>query len=132
MCGKIKLLSITYCWLRVFDSIGHPVGWLVGLSVYPSIGQSMLILKSEVDLDYCPHPRERNICCWLGWLVGQLVGWLVGWSIGPLVHWSVGGRVGWLVGCLVSWSVSQLIGAKKNLFDITKNLISDQLSEVFS
>ena len=97
MCGKIKLLAITYCWLRVFDSIGHPVGWLVGLSVYPSIGQSMLILKSEVDLDYCPHPRERNICCWLGRLVGQLVGRLVGQSVGP----SVSQLVGWLVGRLV-------------------------------
>ena len=110
MCGKIKLLAITYCWLRVFDSIGHPVGWLVGLSVYPSIGRSMLILKSEVDLDYCPHPRERNICCWLGRLVGQLVGRLVGQSVGQLVCRSVGRLVGWLVGWLVSQSVSRLVG----------------------
>ena len=93
MCGKIKLLAITYCWLRVFDSIGHPVGWLVGLSVYPSIGRSMLILKSEVDLDYCPHPRERNICCWLG----RLVGWSVGLSVGWLVSWLVSWLVGWSV-----------------------------------
>ena len=83
--------------MRVFDSIGHPVGWLVGLSVYPSIGRSMLILKSEVDLDYCPHPRERNICCWLGRLVGQLVGRL----FGQLVGRSVSQSVGWLVGRLV-------------------------------
>ena len=100
--------------MHVFDSIGHPVGWLGGLSVYPSIGQSMLILKSEVDLDYCPHPRERNICCWLGGLVGQLVGRLVGQSVGP----SVSQLVGWLVGRLVigdyrarGWAFTYRMGA---------------------
>ena len=50
----------------------------------------MLILKLEIDLDYCPQPTARNICCRVGWLVGRLVGQLAG----PSVSWLVGRLVG--------------------------------------
>ena len=92
------------------------VGWLVGLSVHPSIGQSMLILKLEVDLDYCPQPTARNICCRLGrsvsrsvhCLVGHFVSRSVSQSVGRLVCCLVGQSIGWLVGRLVGQSLAIL------------------------